>query len=68
VRRRDGGAIIAATSVMVPFQGLLGLANAVTLAVFAVVDLALPRSSAEGGQAHRAGAGASTDRRVFTQL
>jgi amino acid transporter len=37
------GAIILAASVMVPFEGLLVLANAMTLAVFTLVDLALFR-------------------------
>jgi basic amino acid/polyamine antiporter, APA family len=37
------GAIVLATALLIPFEGLLALANALTLGIFAVVDIALWR-------------------------
>jgi amino acid transporter len=37
------GGIVLATALMIPFEGLLALANALTMIIFAVVDLALWR-------------------------
>jgi amino acid transporter len=37
------GGIVLATALLIPFEGLLALANALTLCIFAVVDLALWR-------------------------
>jgi basic amino acid/polyamine antiporter, APA family len=37
------GGIVLATALLIPFEGLLALANALTLGIFAVVDIALWR-------------------------
>lgn len=37
------GGIVLATALLIPFEGLLALANALTLCIFAVVDIALWR-------------------------